>query len=182
RACDSWRAALAGLGLSTAYLGLGGVEHGLALRLIADHARAAKQTVVQAGAYPQIGSVFVWRLVYRTDESFYVARLNSMRARLPRFAGAAIANDPFVRRAEEHPRVQLFRRFAMGMVRPVHRRLDGQDLVVYHDMRYGWPTDSLESMWTVQVWFDAAGRIAKVFRAAGPAAWARHVAPDHRSR
>jgi inner membrane protein len=155
-------AAVVGLALSTAYVGLGGTQHALAIRLIDAEAAAAGQRPQRVGAYPQIGSVFLWRLVYCTDQAYYVARVNMLRGGRPEFVVAPISHGQLVDAAAGDPKVRLFRWFARGMVRPERRVIDGQEVVVWHDMRYAWPGGGTTSLWAAVVWFDKDSHIEKV--------------------
>jgi hypothetical protein len=153
---------VAGLALSTGYLLLGGTQHHLASRMIEDEAFAAGHTVRQAGAYPRMGSVFLWRLVYGTDEAFYVAGANTFRNESTAFEAAPISEGRSVEVSADHPKVKLFAWFARGMVRPERSLAAGREVVFWHDMRYGWPMDSTSSLWWVVAWLDGGRQVEQV--------------------
>jgi len=164
RQAAAQQAVWAGLGLAIGYLALGATQHALACRLIRTEAATAGHDIVRANAYPQIGSVFLWRLVYQTNHNYYVARANMLTARTPVFARAPISNDELVQASQDHPKVRLFRWFAMDFVRPVTRRVGDRWVVEWHDMRYGWPADATSSLWWAVAWFDQDRHLLRVSR------------------
>jgi len=154
--------ASAGLLLSTGYIGLGALNHARAVGI-------ARSAVLEEGlspsrveAFPMVGLVNVWRLVAETRDAFYVGRKNFLVA-----GGAGLARLPkdrgvLVEKAARHPRVQQYRRFALGMVRPVIDRAEGAGAVEFEDMRYALPADEFNTIWSVRVTFSPAGEIVGV--------------------
>jgi len=143
--------------LSLAYLGAGRVMH--------DVARAkgiwgaGNFEVLRADAYPATGTIFVWRTVVESDDRWFVAKVHILGGTFRANDVLKVApEDPWVRQAEELPDVKSFRWFAMDRVRATYDRRDGLHIVEFHDMRYGPRPESVESMWTLRVTFDDAGR------------------------
>lgn len=155
--------AWAGLTLSLLYAAAGAV---IGDRL-ADQAKAALGTV-DAAAYPQIPSILVWRVTARTDRFWYAARQNvllSPAVAADRFNRAVNEDgDQAVAAARQLPEVREFYWFADGQVRPTVEQTSQGQTVVFDDMRYGYRPDSLQSMWSLQVTLDAAGRTLAVRR------------------
>jgi len=164
---DPRRAALAvgwaGFALSVAYLAAGRVLHDRAVARARELASDA--TIVRADAYPAIGAIFLWRTVVETDRDWRVTRLRPLSA-LPadqlRCDAAPKIDDPWTRRAARLPAAKTFRWFAMGRVRAEHEVVDARHVVTFHDMRYGSPLESADSMWSLRVVFDAAGKAVHV--------------------
>jgi len=158
--------------LSVAYLAAGRVMHDVAVARGLDayatvHPSAALDTPppsVTAEAYPTIGSIFVWRVVVRAPDGWYVGRTHTLFDRPVKLTRRGSDDDPFVRAALADPNVQTFRWFTGGNLRAVSRVDDGQRIVELHDMRYGIRTDSPESLWYARVTLDDTGRVRAVQR------------------
>jgi len=155
---------LAAMALSTAYLLYGAWNHHIALQRIYRAAETQGQNVLAARAIPQVGSLFVWRLIYRTPDAYYVGRTNTRFDRKPTFTCLPAPDDPLIRQANEHPRVRFFAHFTMGWARPMLHKTNAGSRVVYDDFRYGWLPDEPGSLWSVVVDFDRDGRIVSVQR------------------
>ena len=152
----------AGVLLAAGYVVAGGVVRCEAIadaRPLADGAR-----IVRADAYPALGTILVWRTVLETDKEWIVARIRplSRAAVRPRMETAPREAGPWIDRARELPRVRGFQWFAMGRVRATYLGRDGKHIVEFHDMRYGAATESVESLWSVIVTFDDAGRVLSI--------------------
>ncbi len=117
---------------------------------------------VRVEAYPRIGTAFVWRTVAETKDAFLVGRISFLRdsdlhlRRLPKEL------NRWAIRASMHPKVQEYKVFAMGMLRPI--LVEGEDgrIIEFDDMRYALPTDNTRSIWSAQVRFSEDGRIIRV--------------------
>ena len=162
RSTKTWPVGAGGIVLSTGYLLYGAMNHGVALSRVHDHAHDDGHHVLAARAIPQVGSVYVWRLIYRTDEAFYVGRTNTRFDRPPEFIRLPVQDHPLIRKADELPRIRLFRDFTMGWARPRLTQYRSDPAVVYDDMRYAWPPDSPDSLWSAMVVFDRNGSVLAV--------------------
>lgn len=164
-------AAWVGFGLSVAYLAAGRVMHDTAVSRGLQAYRRARVTQpgnetggVTTSAHPGLGSIFVWRVVVRSPDRWYVGRTHTLFDRPIRLRSRRHDDDRFVRAAREEEQVELFHWFADGSVRAESRKVDGRRIVDFHDMRYGAGADSLESLWLARVRFDNAGNVHSVRR------------------
>jgi inner membrane protein len=140
--------------LAIGYIAAGRVMHDVAVRRAV--ALAHGQRVIRAGAYPSIGSIFLWRGVVRTADGWQVSRQNLLFAP-PDHANAAGQDDNvWTARANKLEDAQTWRWFAQGMVRDVYTHRDGQHIVELHDMRFGLIVDDVRSLWALRVTFDEA--------------------------
>lgn len=152
------RIAAAGLCLSTAYVGLGAVNHARAVRITREAAEGMGVRPVRVEAFPMVGTVAVWRLIAETEDGFLVGKMNFLRLRPPRLSLVEKAKGGLVSKAIRHPRVTQFREFTRGLFRPV---MVDESTVEFDDMRYGFPADSPRSLWSARVVFDG-GEIGQV--------------------
>ena len=156
------RIGLAGLALACAYAGVGAWADCRTVALARATVPSEHGEVVRVRSGPLLGNVFARRIAVRTPDGYYVARYNLLLSRgSPDWHWAASATGPFVAEADRLAHIVLFRWFTMGMARPVvDRAADGQGRslvrVTYHDMRYGYPADAPESIFTAEVIFDEA--------------------------
>lgn len=154
--------ALAGFVLSTGYIGVGAGNHARAVKITERTAEGIGENPVRVEAYPRIGTVFVWRAVAETKDAFLVGRISFLRdsdlhlRRLPKEL------NRWAIQASKHPKVQEYKVFAMGMLRPI--LVEGEDgwIIEFDDMRYALPTDNTRSIWSAQVRFSEDGRIIRV--------------------
>ena len=154
-----------GFGLSVAYLAGGWVLHERAVEVARGLAKG--ETVVQADAYPALGSIFLWRTVVETESGWQVARVRPLAAEAARTARVnSVREDagPWVERARALPEVRTFAWFAMRRVRAAYRKEGGEHVVELHDMRYGLRPESTESLWPLRVRFSDAGEVLEVKR------------------
>ena len=161
----------AGILLSTGYLAAGyclrGVAAEKALDLARIDARTARSKTFKANAYPYLGTILLWRATVETDGHWLAARIRPLNAFDPasvRWQLAPKDNRAAVRRARRLPQVKEFEWFAMGQIRGEYRREEKQHVVLLHDMRYGQPPESVESLWPVRVTYDRAWRLVSVER------------------
>ena len=151
-----------GLALSTAYIGLGAFNHHQAVQLATKRARDEGHTLIQVEAYPTIGTILPWRMVYETSDAFYTGRVNFLHRVPGSFLRLLKSENEWVDRAEQDPRVQAFREFTMEMERPIYEEQDGRPQVLFDDMRYAFPLDNPRSLWSVSVSFHSDGQIESV--------------------
>jgi len=161
---STWRVAVAGMVLSTGYLFYGALNHHWAMARIHQHARQHGHQVLAARAIPNVGSLFVWRLIYRTESGHYVGRTNTRFGRPAKFVHLPIETGPLVRKADEQRLIQIFRTFTMGWARPYILPGKSGPRVVYDDLRYGWPPDDPHSLWSAVVEFDEGSNVVSVRR------------------
>ncbi|MBN1343262.1 MAG: metal-dependent hydrolase [Phycisphaerae bacterium] len=161
----TWRTGSAGMALSLAYLSYGALNHHWAIQRIYEHAQKEGQHVLAARAVPNVGSVYAWRLVYRTDSGYYVGRTNTRFGVAPKFTYLPIEDSPLIAAANEHPKIRLFRKFTMDWARPILGKTDTGHRIVYDDLRYAWPPGEPRSLWAAVVDLDPNGIVLNVFRA-----------------
>jgi inner membrane protein len=129
---------------------------------------------IRADAYPALGSLFLWRVVIETDREFLTLRYRPLSGTdyqllfgqpdSSPIRGVPKQDDPWIERARRLPIVQSYEWFAMGRGR-AETTPDGPDQVVeFHDMRYGQATDSLLSMWPLRVRFGPDGQVLEARR------------------
>ena len=169
------RVAWAGFALSLAYTGAGYAMGRLAIHEAAGvwGPPAQADGPAQYRASPMIPTIFVWRVVRRTPERWSVARINLLFAvdGDRRLRGEAkVVDNHWVRRARQLRAVRTYDWFAMGQTRATYESVAGRHVVEFHDMRYSFPPESVESLWPMRVVFDLdgtvrrAGRQRRVFR------------------
>ncbi len=160
-----------GMLTSVGYLTAGRVMHDWAVQQARIAVAADDLQVLRVDAYPAMGTIFLWRTVVETDRGWRVMRAHRFsdkpvadwRADL-----VAKADDEWVRRAMELPEVKSYRWFAGGRLRAAHTTRDGLHVIEFHDMRYGWPIESVESLWPVTVIYDTDGQLVQVGRSRHP--------------
>ncbi len=119
----------------------------------------------QYRAYPQLGSIFVWRITRRTDTDWTAGRVNVLFGPVhdkSRWNNAPIETSPWIEKADKLPHTQAFNNFAMNQLRATYDKRSGFRIVDYHDMRYGSSPESLTSLWSLQVTFHASGEIIDI--------------------
>ncbi len=150
--------ALAGLALSTGYVGISAVNHARVVKLAKRAAEEMGEHPLRVEAYPAIGTVFVWRAVAETEEAFLVGRISFLRESELHFSRLPKELNRLSIQASMHPKVQEYDDFALGMLRPILiEGKDGWD-IEFDDMRYALPADNPRSVWTVRVQFAEDGR------------------------
>jgi inner membrane protein len=154
-----------GFVLSVGYLAAGRVMHDWAVEKARKLTGNAK--ILHANAYPIIGTIFLWRAVVETEDSWVIIRIH-------RFADSS--NPPkanivpkqgdniWIRRARDLREYRIYDWFAMGQLRPEYTSVDGRHIVQFHDMRYAWGIDSERSLWPLQVTFDKSGQVVDLRR------------------
>lgn len=148
--------ALAGLLVTAAYVGLGAVQHVRAMRVLNQQTASLGQPLA-ADASPQIGTIFLWRLLYKNNDTFWLARYNSLTGSLAGARALPTDIDPSLRPLLEAPRAKVFREFAGGLIRP---HLDARDanVLVLEDMRFSWPMDAPAGLWALRMEFSRDGQ------------------------
>lgn len=154
--------------LSVGYITTGYVMHQRAISALRDLAEEERENQpTEFNAYPQIGTIFLWRVTRQDENSWSAARINLLYKSELEAADVnrvPVFENSWVRQARQLPEVQTFTWFAMGQIRAVYRRENGNHVVDFHDMRYGVEPASLESLWSARVSFDRAGKVTDVER------------------
>ncbi len=161
------KAAIVGFGLSCLYLVAGfairAAVLGSAERYFAGTAGDIQNA--EYGAYPQIPTIFVWRLTREDSKTWTAGRVNvlfGLDLAKCEWNSVEKVDNEWAERARELPDVQVFEWFAMGQTRVGYRHTDGLHVVTFSDMRYGVRPESVESLWAAQVTFDEEGRVMDV--------------------
>ncbi len=152
---------------STAYIGAGlGVHDYILFRLArpvnGEIDRSDPLERCEIHAYPQLGTIFVWRVVSRCRHEWKVGMVNilfGVDSGKLRWNKTEVVDNDWIERAKSIPEVKLFDWFTMGQMRAAYVHKNGRHLVDLYDMRYGIRPDSLESLWTVRVDFDSLGQV-----------------------
>jgi inner membrane protein len=150
------RAALAGLLVAAGYVGLGAWQHARAMGVLARQTAALGKPLA-ADATPQLGTIFLWRLLYKNDDTFWVARYNGLTGQLGQAHTLPAGLDPSLAPLLEVPRAKVFRAFAGGLIRP-HVDPDDAGVLVLEDMRFSWPTGSPTGLWALRMEFEPNGQ------------------------
>jgi len=152
----------AGLALSTAYLAAGAAINWRLRHGLPEPMRSAR-----AEAYPQICTIFVWRVTAEDDRAWYVARHNVLFGRPLRaedFTRIGKVESEWIEGARRLPRVKTYCWFSRGQIRATYDRLKPFHVVEFHDMRYGIRPGSPEALWPLRVTFSARGEVLDVAR------------------
>lgn len=151
-----------GLVLSTGYIAAGKV-----LGYLAAESPPKALNHCRRHAYPQVGTIFLWRVTTEDENAWYFARANMLHPRPwgpDDFRPVRKPDNQWVRRARELPEVETFDWFAGGQLRAVYERRDDLHVVEFQDMRYAVRPDSPEGLWGVRAMFDESGRLLGVHR------------------
>lgn len=148
------RWAVAALGFSTLYMGLGAMQHGRAVAVQRELAATRGQEIVHGRTLPTPLNLVVWRSVYEADGRIYADAI-----RLPLFAAPAVrpgASTPLVTADtlaargplsdEARAVFERFRWFADGFTAYDSA---GEDIV--GDMRYGVRPEVFASLWGLRL-------------------------------
>jgi len=155
--------------LSVAYIAAGRVMHDWAAEKAVR--AAGERAVLRADAYPAPGTIFLWRTVVETDDEWIVTRVHHFSDKPDdqwRRTTAPKPDNQWIRKARRLDEVQEYYWFAGGRVRANYFQEGDHHVVEFHDMRYGRPVESAESLWPMIVIFDGAGRVRHVARRRAP--------------
>lgn len=162
-----------GFALSIAYLAAG---YAMNTKAVISMRRLSSERVAEPAhgpfvaeyrAYPQPGTIFVWRTIRRSSDRWTAARINVLFKTAPEriaWSEAIIVENDWVRRARELPAIKRFDWFAMGQIRAAYKRQAGMHFVEFHDMRYGLRPESVKSLWSLRVVFADSGRLVTIER------------------
>ena len=165
RADPAPRATLAigwvGFAISVGYLAAGRLLHDRAIDRAAG--LVAAERGVRANAYPALGSIFLWRVVFETDAAWHAVRVHQFSGAPPEAwrhtRVAKAAPNRWIEKAQALEEYRTYRWFAGGRVRAEYERMDGLHVVGFHDMRYSGSSDGVESLWPLVVQFHDDGRV-----------------------
>jgi inner membrane protein len=147
--------------LSTAYLFVGlGLHHLAEKELRRQYRTISDSDPVSVRAYPQLGTIFVWRGTIQEKNRWSIAKLNFLYPHEKLRWSHALADDNhWIRLAMDLPEIKLFEWFAINQIRPIYLKEDGFHVAQFFDMRYGLSPDSIESFWSVRVVFGPTGEV-----------------------
>jgi len=152
--------------LSVAYLAAGRLLHDRAVAKAVT--LVGREKVLQADAYPAMGSILLWRAVVETDTAWHAVRVHQLSKAPPNqwkhTRAAKLGPNEWINRARELPEYKTYDWFAGHRLRCEYQQVDGVHVVRFHDMRYSRRNDGLESLWPLVVEFDADGRVLFVGR------------------
>jgi len=115
--------------------------------------------------YPQIPTIFVWRVTRHDGQSWTVGKVNVLYGLdLTKRAWNKIeaVENRWVRKAEQLEDVKIFKWFTMGQLRASYIYREGHHTVEFHDMRYGARPESTESLWSMRVCFADSGELIDI--------------------
>ncbi len=169
---DARRATLvagwAGMLLATVYLFAGMWMHDRAIDCVRERfAETGPAAQTRYEAYPQFGSIFVWRVVRRTPDEWMAVRVMPVAdPKIERLSYRTAPEDDneWVRRARALPEIEKFNWFAADTLRAEYEFADGRHVVTFYDMRYALRPDSVGSLWGARVEFAANGEVLGVRR------------------
>jgi len=116
-------------------------------------------------AYPQIGTIFVWRVTRQCPHSWFAARVNVLFGIDFRNAAQSeteIIDNEWVRKARQLPEIKTFDWFALGQLRAAYIEDSGKHMVDFYDMRYAMRPEGLTSIWSIRAVFDESGKLVEV--------------------
>ncbi len=157
--------ALVGLILSTGYIATGRLLHNRAVDIAL--AGATGKTIVSADAYPMLGSIFLWRGVVETDDTWLVTRIHHFARAGTKRATNSIAKTPnnlWLDKARQLNQYQLYHWFAAGRLREEFYNHPDMFILRFHDMRYGRNAHSIDSLWPLEVQFAPDGELLSAKR------------------
>lgn len=135
------------------YLGVAAIQHDRAIRLGQDIAAERGHDVLRLEAKPSFGNLIVWKVVYETDDGFYVDAVkpgdgNKIRSQ---WQGGSIAKldtgrgFPWLLSGSQQWRdIERFRKFSAGYI-----AIDPDNPMRVFDVRYSMLPHRIEPMWGV---------------------------------
>lgn len=152
------------LAVTTGYLALGFGQSQKAQRIATEQLRAEGFDPVKVRAQPSM-LLWMWRIVARDAQGdLRVGSLSTWRPSPIAFEAMERPDHPWVQRALQSERGQIFSWFADGMVGVRVEQAAGTTRVVLDDQRYGLVTDPTRSFWGAVAHFDETGNLRSVER------------------
>ena len=113
------------------------------------------ENIERVEAYPAIGSLMLWRVVVKTDKNWRTYRVHRLGGK-PRLEKIAICEkNDLVEKTKLHPDYKTFAWFSDDLIRFDVFKLPKYTIVRACDMRYGTKTESLDSMWSLDFYYDS---------------------------
>ncbi len=153
---------IVGMLLSTGYLAAGRVCHDIAIRQ--GIVGLEDKEIVEANAYPMIGSLMLWRVVVETPDQWIVSRVHFLadsQKPLRRNTASVLNESNFkeIQLAKEHPMYKTFAWFSGDKLRPEVFYEKDVTIVDFHDMRYSTDAASVEGLWHMRFVYDSKGEL-----------------------
>jgi len=166
---------LGALALSTVYLGMGWGQNLRAERLAEADLEAAGVETQEVHAYTTMFSLWLRRVVAVTDDAHLVGFVSTLKPQP--IAWTSLRRDAAVEAMAEAtlagtPEWAVYRNFANG---PLHIELaphDGNPVggseLRLHDLRFGFPNDSVAGLWGMKAVLDHRSRLVAASRFSSP--------------
>jgi len=160
-----------GFGLSVIYIMAGIGIRQVVLQKTQEHLEQSKQrSFVPIGqaeyrAYPQIPTIFVWRVTRHDGQSWTVGKVNvlfGLDSEKHTWNRVETVENEWTKKAMQLEDVQVFNWFTMRQMRASYIYRDGCHVVEFHDMRYGVRPESTESLWSTRVRFANSGEVIDI--------------------
>lgn len=116
-------------------------------------------------AYPQIPTIFVWRVTRHDGQYWTAGKVNVLFGLdLDELSWNKIGTveNEWTKRANQLEDIKIFNWFTMGRMRASYIYRRGQHIVEFHDMRYGIRPEAVESLWSMQVSFADNGELIDI--------------------
>ncbi len=156
-----------GIVLSTGYLATGKVLQQWAIAKVST-GYFKGETDIRYDAYPRVGTIFLWRVVAETPDSWYAFRVHHFSSN-PHTIGkpevvAKVPENQWISRAKKTKGFKTYDWFARSRVRPEYKKLNGFHIVTFHDMRYSASSNGTESLWPLVVEIDPMNNVSFIGR------------------
>jgi inner membrane protein len=142
--------------LSAAYLFSGLALHNLTQKIaLRDYQNqfntAESSSSISVNAYPQLGTIFVWRVTIKTPDEWAAAKLNFLYTKDKlEWQRTRITQNNYIQQAMSLPTVKQFCWFTCGQTRAAYSYENQKHAVEFFDMRYGDSPASLKSLWSLR--------------------------------
>ena len=107
---------------------------------------------------PHLALAYLGAVSERRGDEVRVGWVSALAPRPIAWERFLAAGGPLVEAARTTREVQVLEWFAMGEATPRTREADGETLVEFDDLRYGFPGQPRDGLWGVRVRFDPAGQ------------------------
>ena len=150
-------ASLAGVLLSSAYIGWGAWLNASAREFARADLAARGIENAEVSAYPTILQIHYRRVVARTEDEDLAGYVSMWEPCAIDWGRAPRQDGELVERALATREGRIFNWFAMGLVHPIVEAHGDERRVRFADLRYGVDTDPSRSLFGFEAVFDAAG-------------------------
>ena len=160
-----------GFGLSIAYIMAGVGIRQVVLQKTKEHFEKSQQcSLIQISqaeyrAYPQIPTIFVWRVTRHEGQSWVAGKVNVLFGLdLDERAWNKVdtVENEWTKRASQLEDIKTFDWFTMGQMRTSYVYREGHHTAEFYDMRYGVRPESVESLWSMRACFDNNGKLIDI--------------------